>query len=112
MKSLVPIIVVTILIAGHAGAATNSATLVQVDSKDFGDTNLLMKIVELERDTNTSKLRLTYQKKGSSVGGSLFVMRGFYEVAKARRAEYFVNLKEWDGAAGSRARGRATPSSL
>jgi len=99
MRSLVPIIVVTILIAGLAGAATNSTALVQIDS---GDTIYLMKIVELERDTNTSKLRLTYKKMGSSVGSSMFIMRGFYEVAKARGAEYFVNLKEWDDKNGGR----------
>ena len=86
----------TILAACHAGAATNSTSLVQIDSRDFGDTNTLMKVVEVERNANTSKLRLTYKKLGSSVGSSMFIMRGVYEVAKARGAEYFINLKEWD----------------
>lgn len=102
MKSLIPSIVVAILIAGHAGAATNALPLVQIDSRDFGDTNCLMRLVEIERGTNTSKLRLTYQKLGSSVGSSMFVMRGFYEVAKSRGVEYFVNLKEWDDEQGGR----------
>lgn len=102
MKLLVPIIVVTLVLAHRAEAATNSAALVQVDSRDFGDTNCLMKIVELERNTNTSKLRLTYRKMASSVGSSLFLVRGFYEVAKARGVEYFINLKEWDDPEGGR----------
>jgi hypothetical protein len=102
MKSLVPIIVVIILIASHAGVAANSTGLVQIDSRDFGDTNSLARIMELERSRNTSKLRLTYQKMGSSVGSSMFIMRGFYEVAKARGAEYFINLKEWDDKNGGR----------
>lgn len=102
MKSAVPAMVIGILIACHAGATTNSPSLVQVDSRDFGDTNCLMKIVELERNANTSKLRLTYQKMGSSVGSSMFIMRGFYEVAKARGAGYFINLKEWDDQNGGR----------
>jgi hypothetical protein len=89
-------------VSSHAGTDTNSVTLVQIDSKDFGDTNSLIKIVEFERNTNTSKLRMTYQKMGSSVGSSMFIMRGFYEVAKARGAEYFINLKEWDDKDGSR----------
>jgi predicted Zn-dependent peptidase len=96
MKTCLALMAVTLLLAAHAGAATNSTALVQVDSRDFGDTQCLMKIVELERNANTSKLRLTYQKRGSSVGSSMFIMRGFYEVAKARGAAYFVNLKEWD----------------
>jgi hypothetical protein len=102
IKLLVPIIIIAILIVRHAGAATNSATLVQIDSRDFGDTNSLIKIVEFERNTNTSKFRMTHQKMGSSVGSSMFIMRGFYEVAKARGAEYFINLKEWEDKDGSR----------
>lgn len=102
MKSIVPIIIVTVLIACHAGAETNSTILVQVDASSFGDTSSLMKIVELERNAKTSKLRLTYKKLGSAVGSSMFIMRGFYEVAKARGTEYFVNLKEWSEEQGSR----------
>jgi hypothetical protein len=102
MKSAVPIMVISVLFACHAGATTNAVPLVQVDSRDFGDTNCFMRVVELERNANTSKLRLTYQKLGSSVGSSMFIMRGFYEVAKARGAEYFINLKEWDDQNGGR----------
>lgn len=101
MKSVVAVIIAVILMACHAGA-TNAISLVQVDSRDFGDTNCFMRVVELERNANTSKLRLTYQKLGSSVGSSMFIMRGFYEVAKARGAEYFINLKEWDDQNGGR----------
>ena len=102
MKAIWTVAVVGILIAYHAEAATNATSLVQVDSTDFGDTNCFMKIVEVERNANTSKLRLTYQKLGSSVGSSMFICRGFYEVAKARGAEYFINLKEWDDPSGDR----------
>jgi hypothetical protein len=89
-------VIVAVLVASNAKAATNATDLVQVSSADFGDTNCLMRIVELERNANTSKLKLTYKKMGSSVGSSMFIMRGFYEVAKARGTEYFINLKEWD----------------
>jgi PIN domain nuclease of toxin-antitoxin system len=90
------------VVSSHAGNVTNAVTLVQIDSKEFGDTNSLIKIVEFERNTNISKLRMTHQKMGSSVGSSMFIMRGFYEVAKARGEEYFINLKEWDDKDGSR----------
>lgn len=87
---------------GCSSATTNSPALVVVNSADYGDTNCLMKVVELERHAKTSKLKLTYKKMGSSVGSSMFIMRGFYEVAKARGTEYFINLKEWDDRDGGR----------
>jgi len=84
-------------------ATINSTSLVEINSADYGDTNCLMKIVELERNANTSKLKLTYRKLGGcSVGGSMFIMSAFYEVAKARGMEYFTNLKEWDDPEGGR----------
>jgi len=102
MRFLIPVIPIVILITVYAGAATTPVTLVRIDSKDFGETNSLIQIEELERDANTSKLRMTHQKLGSSVGSSMFIMRGLYEVAKSRGAEYFINLKEWDDMEGGR----------
>lgn len=94
--------IAAMLIGGSAGAVTNAPVLIRISSADFGDTNCLMKIEELERNANTSKLKLTYKKMGSSVGSSMFIIRGFYEVAKARGTEYFINLKEWDDVDGGR----------
>jgi membrane-associated protease RseP (regulator of RpoE activity) len=102
MRFLLPVFAIVILITVYAGAATTPVALVRIDSKDFGDTNSLIQIEELERDAKTSKLRMTHQKMGSSVGSSMFIMRGFYEVAKSRGAEYFINLKEWDDKEGGR----------
>jgi hypothetical protein len=93
-------VMVTILIARLVGASTNVASWVTVDSRDMGDTNSLMRIVEVERGTNTSKLRFTSEGRASSVGWSMFIMLGFYEVAKARGAEWFINLKEWEDGKG------------
>ena len=102
MRHVATTMIAALLIASSARAATNATVLVQVSSADFGDTNCLMKIEELERNANTSKLRLTYKKMGSSVGSSMFIMQGFYKVAKARGTEYFINLKEWDDPEGGR----------
>ncbi len=74
-----------------------STQLVEVAS---GDTNFMMRIMELERNANTSKLKLTYKKMGSSVGSSLFIGSAFYEIAKARGVEYYATLKEWDAPEG------------
>ena len=100
MKSIFLTMLFAMLVTGSAQAATNSTSLVEINSADYGDTNCMMRIVELERGPNTSRLKLTYDKMGSSVGSSMFIMRAFYEVAKARGTEYFTNLKEWDDADG------------
>jgi hypothetical protein len=60
-----------------------------------------MKIEEVERKEKTSLLKLTYKKMGSSVGSSIFIMKAFYDIAKVRGREYFINLKEWDGKDGA-----------
>lgn len=102
MKILIAVAAVGILMASNVLAATNTASLVDVISSDYGDTNSLLRVVELERNANTSKLRLTYKKMESSVGSSMFIMLAFYEVAKSRGMEYFINLKEWEDSDGSR----------
>ena len=103
MRATIAFLAVALLTSGCANeAAKPTSMLVQVSSADYGDTKCMMKIVELERNAKTSRLRLTYKKMGSSVGSSMFIMRGFYEVAKARGAEYFTNLKEWDDPDGGR----------
>ena len=89
------------LLAFLAGCS-KSPKLVEVNSADYGDTECQMKVAELERNATTSKLRLTYTKLGSSVGSSMFIMRGFYEVATARGTEYFFNLEECEDEDGGR----------
>jgi len=80
------------LLGAPVTAATNSASLVQVDTKDHGYTNMAIRVVELERDTKISKIRVTITQRGSSVGGSMFIMRACSEIAKARGTEYFIVL--------------------
>ncbi|MDD2241012.1 MAG: hypothetical protein PHI93_10210 [Kiritimatiellae bacterium] len=67
---------------------------------DYGDTNCMMHIVELERNTNTSLLRFTYKKMGPSVGSSLFTGSAFYKIAKNRGVKYYTVLKEWEAPGG------------
>ena len=79
-----------------------NASLVRIDSKDYGDTNRTAQAMELERNGNTSKIKVVFQKRGSSVGDSMFIMMAVCEVAKARNYEYFTNLKEWSDRDGGR----------
>lgn len=75
---------------------TSADSLVDFNSADYGDTVYFMRIREIVRDTNTSRLCFTHRKFASSVGSSMFIALGFCKVAKARGADYFINLKEWD----------------
>ena len=102
MRLTVTTIALTLLVTAIAGDDNNSVPLVVLDSADYGDTNFLMRIEEIKRNPKTSVLKMTYKKMGSSVGSSMFIMRGFYEVAKSRSNEYFINLKEWDAEDGGR----------
>lgn len=51
---------------------------------------------ELQRDEKTSTA-MVKSVGGGSVDAAMLVTRGAYDIAKARGASYFINLKEWDG---------------
>lgn len=73
----------------------------QVSQKNPGGKDLEMVFREVRRDDRTSLAKVTY-RSGASVPSAVFVMCGFSDTAKARRAQYFINLKEWDGPDGDR----------
>ena len=102
MKTVILIIcLIASVSATICPAQTNNSPLVQIDAKDFGETNRVAKAAELERIGNTSKIKVK-QEGSSAVGESMFVMLAVFEVAKARGYEYFVNLKEWTDKDGGR----------
>jgi len=59
-----------------------------------GGKDLVMKLEELRRDAKTSEIKITHTS-GASVPSSMFIMRGCYDIAKARQAACFIKLKEW-----------------
>jgi hypothetical protein len=73
-----------------------AASLVQIELKDKNGSDFVMRATELERGAKTSKIKMVTKKRIGSVGASMFVVRAFYDIAQARKCEYFVNLKEWD----------------
>jgi hypothetical protein len=73
----------------------------EVNQKNPGGKDLIMTFREVSRDERTSLAKVTF-RSGASVPSSMFVARGFYDIAKARGAKYFINLKEWDGPDGDR----------
>src|SRR5262245_19567776 len=66
-----------------------------------GGKDLVMSFEEVRRDAKTSLVKVTY-KSGASVASSMFIVRGCYEIARARGALYFIKLKEWEAEGGSR----------
>lgn len=100
MKAII-VMVCLVVSVGVCVAQTNEAPLVKINAKDFGNTNSPAKALELERNGNTSKIKVV-NNNSRSVGESMFVALAFFEVAKARGFEYFINLKEWTDNDGGR----------
>ncbi len=71
------------------------ARLVEFDSKAFGDPNLVMTVQEAERNERTSTIKVV-RTKGTAVASSMFLVRAIYEIATARKSEYFISLRERD----------------
>jgi len=57
------------------------------DSPDF-----VMEVIELERNAKTSKVKVIYEK-GKGVASGMFTASAAYKIAKARGAEYVVQLE-------------------
>ena len=73
----------------------------EVNQKNPGGKDLVMTFRKISREERTSLAKVTY-RSGASVPSTMFVVHGFYEVAKARKSKYFINLKEWDAPDGDR----------
>ena len=66
----------------------------EVNETNAEGKNLTMTFEELRRDEKTSTVKVTF-KSGASVPSVVFIVRGCYDIANARHALYFANLKEW-----------------
>ena len=99
MKIILVTCVFVVAITGcKTQEATDTAKLIDLNycESDNHKCSCQMRIVEVERNRDTSKLQVTKgQNHCPSVGSSMFVGMAAYEVAKARGNEYFVKLKEW-----------------
>ncbi len=93
MRKVLYIIFVITYFAGCVTKMTSPPLLIEINSEDYGNPNMAIKAVELERNAKISHIVITYDK-GNSVGSSMFVCFTFYKIAKARNSKYFVILKE------------------
>jgi hypothetical protein len=67
----------------------------EVNIKAKEGKNLVMAIDEVERHERYSLVKVK-RTSGASVPSIMFIVKGCYEIAKIRKAQYFINLKEWE----------------
>jgi len=84
----------TLLLASPAIAAEKLHRR-EVNQKNPGGKDLVMTFEELRRDEKTSTAKVKHVS-GASVPSIMFTVRGFYDIARARGATYFIKLKEWE----------------
>lgn len=61
---------------------------------ESGGKDLIMTFDEVERHDKYSIVKVK-RTSGASVPSIMFVVKGCYEIAKIRKEQYFINLKEW-----------------
>jgi len=65
-----------------------------------GGKNLIISFTEVRRDEKVSTAKVVFVS-GASVPSSMFIMRGFYDIARARGASHFIKLNQWEAKDGS-----------
>lgn len=66
----------------------------EVNIQDDISKNLIIVFDEVESHDRFSIVKVTYTS-GASVPTSMFLMKCVYEMAKLRKASYFIPLKDW-----------------
>ncbi len=65
----------------------------EVNEKNPGGKDLVINFEEVKREEKTSTVKVT-MKSGASVPSTMFIMRGFYDLAQKRKMRYFIKLSE------------------
>ena len=93
MRTIIPIVAAYLIFnLCLCGEETKQAE--KLFSKTHVEDKFDMRFAETVRETNYSIAKVTY-KKGSSVGSSMFIFNGMYQIAKLRMVKYFFKAKEW-----------------
>jgi tRNA A-37 threonylcarbamoyl transferase component Bud32 len=94
--------VISVIWRGTQEKPPNAINLVrrEVREKARDGRDIVMTFEELQRDERTSTVTLK-TVGGGSVGSAMFEVRGNYDIAKARGAACFINLKGWEGKDGA-----------
>jgi hypothetical protein len=93
MKSTMVAMVAAIALGLVAEASAEALYHREVDQRNPGGKDLIMSAQELRRDSKTSEIKVVF-RSGASVPSSMFIVRALYDIALARKAKYFVKLRE------------------
>jgi hypothetical protein len=94
MRNLFLVIFVLVTTLGSPAEAADTLYRRDIKQVNPGGKDLIMSFEEVRRDEKTSLAKVTFVS-GASVPSIMFIVRGFYDIAKARGATYFINLREW-----------------
>jgi hypothetical protein len=94
MTRHISIIISTILLVFSFVAHGADLYHQEVNIKAKDGKNLLMVLDEVESYDKFSVIKVKHTS-GASVPSIMFLVKGFYEIAKLRGTDYFINLKEW-----------------
>jgi hypothetical protein len=87
-------LLVFVLVFAPLAFAEEPKLYVREVQESTGAKPLKMRFEEIERSPKYSIVQVTHSG-GASVPSIMFVVRGMWEIARAREAAYFINLKEW-----------------
>src|SRR5438132_13502774 len=87
-------LLVVLVSASLLTAAEKSELYINEVDESAGAKPLKMRFEEIERAPRYSIVQVT-RSSGASVPSIMFVVHGMWEIARARNAAYFINLKEW-----------------
>ncbi len=82
------------LCSGYSIGSSEKLWNDKVNIKSNDGKDLIMKFEEIERQEGYSIARVEFTS-GASVPSIMFIVKGFYTIAKLRGKKYFINLQEW-----------------
>jgi hypothetical protein len=89
-----------LFLAALAVAHAESGPLIHLDSKVYGDASFDVRVDEVAREGNVSRLHVV-PRQGGPTATSLFVTEAMYRIAKARGAACFIPLRKTEAKDGS-----------
>ena len=95
------LLIVALSAVSLAGAAEKHELYFEEIEESAGAKPLKIRLHELERAPRYSIVQVT-RGSGASVPSVMFVVHGMWEIARARKSAYFINLKEWTTKDGKR----------
>jgi hypothetical protein len=100
LYSLIIPLALLCLLGANPSAHAQHLHRAEINQPNPGGKDTIIKLEELRRDAKTSEIQVI-TASGASVPSAMFIMRGCYDIARARNAAFFIQLKEWKAPDGS-----------